>query len=615
MKLRTFCGTLLLFGMWQSITFAQKNNNMNDPNLLQAPVENHKIIIYQLLVRLFGNKNTTNKFYGSKEDNGVGKFDDITSEALRGIKEIGTTHVWYTGVIEHATMSDHTAWNIPMDDPDVVKGRAGSPYAIKDYYDVCPDLATNPKKRMAEFEALVKRTHAEGLKVLIDFVPNHVARSYRSDAKPKGVVDLGEKDDRTKAFSPQNNFYYLPGQPFQVPAEYQLPDSVHIKGKDGVFAENPAKATGNDVFSASPSVHDWFETVKLNYGVDYVNGKAKYFDPIPDTWLKMRDILLFWAAKGVDGFRCDMAEMVPVEFWEWCIPQVKKQYPQLVFVAEIYNPNEYANYVQKGKFDYLYDKVGLYDTLKAVIQGRTSANDISQNWQQLGALNSRMLRFLENHDEQRLASPFFAIDSYKGIPMMVVSAMLNSGPVMMYFGQEVGEPGAGAEGFAGEDGRTTIFDFWGVPMHQRWMNGGKFDGGQLEGWQKTLRSNYAALLNFARKNDAITNGKLYDLQQANNQGKAAGYDDARMYAFLRFTDKQKLLIVVNFDAFAEKNFRLRIPDAAWQAMGLDEKGAYQLRGVLFNDSTLPCNASEAQTEGVLLHLPVLGTAVFELIRE
>ncbi|WP_448520604.1 alpha-amylase family protein [Rhodoflexus sp.] len=615
MKSRIFYSILLLLYMWQSIIFAQQKLPMNDPNLLQTPVENHKIIIYQLLVRLFGNQNTTNKFYGSKEENGVGKFNDITPAALRGIKELGTTHVWYTGVIEHATMSDHTALGIPMDDPDVVKGRAGSPYAIKDYYDVCPDLAVDPTNRMAEFEALIERTHAEGLKVLIDFVPNHVARSYRSDAKPTGIVDLGEQDDRTKAFSPQNNFYYLPGQDFRVPAEYQLPDGVRIEGKDGVFAEHPAKATGNDVFSAAPSVDDWFETIKLNYGVDYVNNRTKYFTPSPDTWLKMRDILLFWAAKGVDGFRCDMAEMVPVEFWEWCIPQVKRQFPQLVFIAEIYNPNEYDNYVQKGKFDYLYDKVGLYDTLKAVIQGRTSANDIPKNWQRLGILNNRMLRFLENHDEQRLPSPFFAIDSYKGIPLMAVSAMLNSGPVMIYFGQEVGEPGAGAEGFSGEDGRTTIFDFWGVPMHQRWMNGGKFDGGQLEDWQKTLRANYVALLNFVRKNEAITDGKLYDLQQANHQGKAAGYDDARQYAFLRFTDQQRLLIVVNFDAFAGKDFRLRIPDAAWTAMGLDKKGNYQLRGVLFNNSTLPCSAAQAQTEGILLHLPVLGVAVFELVRE
>lgn len=612
MRICLFGSILLLFLTGKHIVSAQKKEAMNDPNLLNLPAENHKIVIYQLLVRLFGNKTSVNKFYGSKEENGVGKFDDITPEALRGIKELGATHVWYTGVIEHATMSDHTAWGIPLDDPDVVKGRAGSPYAIKDYYDVCPDLATNPARRMAEFEALIQRTHAEGLKALIDFVPNHVARRYHSDAKPQGVADLGEHDDPQKAFSPQNNFYYLPGEAFRVPAEYQLPPHVDVPGKDGFFDENPAKATGNDVFSAAPSIHDWFETVKLNYGVDYLNNRTKYFDPLPDTWIKMRDILLFWAAKGIDGFRCDMAEMVPVEFWEWCIPQVKQKYPDLLFIAEIYNPAEYENYVQKGKFDYLYDKVGLYDTLKAVIQGRASANEITHNWQCLGVLNQRMLRFLENHDEQRLASSFFAIDSFKGIPLMAVSALLGSGPVMIYFGQEVGEPGAGAAGFSGDDGRTTIFDFWGVPMHQRWMNGGKFDGGQLEPWQKKLRADYAALLGFARNNQAVTFGKLYDLQPSNNGGKAAGYDEARQYAFLRFTDKQKLLVVVNFDAFSEKNFRLRIPESAWQAMQLSPEGTYRLRGVLFRNETIPFDARQAQNEGIPLHLPILGMAVFEL---
>lgn len=578
-------------------------------NQLLELSKNDKIIIYQLLPRLFGNKNTTNKFYGSKEENGVGKFSDITPAALRGIKELGVTHIWYTGVIEHATMSDHTAWGIPLDDPDVVKGRAGSPYAIKDYYDVCPDLADDPAHRMAEFEALIERTHAEGLKVIIDLVPNHVARRYHSDAKPAGVADLGENDDPTQAFSPQNNFYYLPGKAFQVPAEYQLPAWLQIPGKDGFFDEYPAKATGNDVFSPAPSVHDWFETVKLNYGVNYFNNGSKHFDPLPNTWLKMRDILLFWAGKGVDGFRCDMAEMVPVEFWHWCIPQVKQQYPDLIFIAEIYNPAEYENYLYKGKFDYLYDKVGLYDTLKAIIQGRASANAITACWQSVNAFSNHMLRFLENHDEQRLASSFFAIDSFKGIPLMAVSALLGSGPVMVYFGQEVGEPAIGAEGFSGDDGRTTIFDFWGVPMHQRWMNGGRFDGGQLEDWQKSLRMRYAALLNFSRNNPAITSGALYDLQPAN--ASSSGYDQVHQYAFLRFTKAQRLLVLVNFDAFNAKKFRLKIPQAAWQAMGvLAEKCL--LKGVLFTQEEIICRPEQADREGIELSLPVLGTAVFQI---
>src|SRR5580698_619408 len=168
------------------------------------PSSNNKLIIYQLLPRLFGNIKQTNKFYGSIEENGVGKFGNINDKALGEIKKMGFTHVWYTGVIEHATMTDYSQYSIKPDDPDVVKGRAGSPYAIKDYYDVDPDLAIDVKNRVGEYEALIKRTHSNGLKVIMDFVPNHVARTYASDAKPSNVRDFGQDDDKTKAFSAKN---------------------------------------------------------------------------------------------------------------------------------------------------------------------------------------------------------------------------------------------------------------------------------------------------------------------------------------------------------------------------------------------------------------------------
>lgn len=77
------------------------------------------------------------------------------------------------------------------------------------------------------------------------------------------------------------------------------------------YKEYPAKATGNNRFDAYPNINDWYETVKLNYGIDYQNGNTPHFNPIPDTWTKMLDILLFWAGKNIDGFRCDMAE--------WCL--------------------------------------------------------------------------------------------------------------------------------------------------------------------------------------------------------------------------------------------------------------------------------------------------------
>lgn len=539
-----------------------------DPNTTDEPVEDHKLIIYQMMVRLFGNQKTVNKPYGTLAENGVGKFNDITDKALQEIKKLGASHVWYTGVLEHATMTDYSKFGITPDDADVVKGRAGSPYAVRDYYDVAPDLAVDVKKRMQEFEALVKRTHNNGLKVFIDFIPNHVARSYKSDAKPAGVVDLGEKDDKTKSFAPNNNFYYLPGQPFVVPKDYNPLGAALGPKEDGKYAENPAKATGNDVFSATPSVNDWFETIKLNYGVDYQNGRQLHIQPIPDTWLKMRDILVFWAQKDVDGFRCDMAEMVPVEFWAWVIPEIKKVKPGILFMGEAYNAKEYRTYLEKGHFDYLYDKVGLYDGLRRLMTGGGKIEDINYVWRQESrGFSNHMLRFLENHDEQRIASKDFAGDTKPAIPAMTVSATLGSGPVMLYFGQEVGEPGRGSEGFSSEDGRTSIFDYWGVPEHQKWMNGGAFDGGKLSLQQKNLRDFYGRLLNLCASSEALRKGRFYELQDANNLAKE--YDDKKLYSYLRFTDKQRMLVVANFSPTQTYVPTLRIPDAAWKLMSLD----------------------------------------------
>lgn len=539
-----------------------------------------KVVIYQLMTRLFGNKNTTNKPFGTIEENGVGKFNDINPAALRSLKAIGITHVWYTGVIEHAVLTDYTKHGIPLDDADVVKGRAGSPYAIKDYYDVNPDLATNVPNRMAEFEQLVDRTHAEGLKVIIDFVPNHVARSYKSDKKPAGVKDLGETDDKNVAFSAGNNFYYLPGQSFVVPAGYKPLGPNAFPTLDGKFDETPAKVTGNDQFTPSPGVNEWFETVKLNYGVDIQNGRKTFFDPVPDTWVKMKDILVFWANKKVDGFRCDMAEMVPVEFWNWAIPQVKEVNKNIVFIAEIYNPAQYNNYISKGRFDYLYDKVQLYDTLRLLVRGERSTADIHAIYQTQENIHPNMLHFLENHDEQRIASPFFAGDPWKAIPAMVISATLDNGPVMIYFGQEVGEPGAGAEGFSGEDGRTTIFDYWGVPQHQKWMNGGKFDGDSLSMEQKQLRSFYSDLLNLSSKNPALVNGEYADLTAFNI---AAGNFTDKVHAFMRFAGDERLLILTSFNA-EPLPVKVQVPKDIFTRAGLDPEANYIARDLIWREA-------------------------------
>jgi len=562
----------LAFLMLISVTISNaqqvnKADNSSDQGS-EEKISDNKLVIYQIFTRLFGNKNTTNKFYGSIEENGVGKFNDITDQALKGLKELSVSHVWYTGVIEHATMTDYSAYGIKQDDPDIVKGKAGSPYAIKDYYDVDPDLAVDVKNRMGEFEDLVKRTHSNGLKILIDFVPNHVARTYNSDIKPAAVRDFGQDDDKGKAFSPQNDFYYIPGKAFIVPEGTNAGGDGFVHPmKDGKFDEDPAKATGNNVFSERPSLNDWSETIKLNYGVDFQNGERRHFSPTPPVWNKMRDILVFWTNKGVDGFRCDMAEMVPVEFWSWVIPQVKKVNPKLIFIAEAYNPKVYEQYLTEAKFDFLYDKVGLYDGLKKLIKNDADADvkSITHVWKEESrGFSSRMLRFLENHDEERIASKEFAQNPWYAEPAMVISATLGSGPVMIYFGQEVGEPGAGNEGFGGEDNRTTIFDYWGVPEHQRWMNNGKFDGGQLLDKQQKLRKFYKKLLEITTNSDAIRKGDFYEL--AGQQGL-----NSRMYAYVRYTPKERVLVVSNFDRAQTLEAKIQLPDELKKKMRLGKK--------------------------------------------
>ncbi len=492
-----------------------------------------KIILYQIFTRLFGNDNAQCTPNGSIAQNGCGKLADFTSEALAAIKELGATHVWYTGVIEHATQTDYSTYGIRPDHKATVKGKAGSPYAIKDYYDIDPDLATDVPSRMKEFTQLVKRTHRAELKMIIDFVPNHVARCYHSDAKPKSVVDLGEKDDTTQFFSPKNNFYYLPGTTLGGEVDWQD------------YTESPARATGNNRFDAYPSRNDWYETVKLNYGVNYLENERTDFYPFPSTWLKMRDILLFWAKKGVDGFRCDMAEMVPFQFWGWVIPIIKEKYPHIIFIAEVYNTWEYYNYVKHGKFDYLYDKVGLYDTLIGIIRRQQSATDITRTWQNLGELRRHMLHFMENHDEQRLASDFIVGHGRPALPAMLVSATIDTCPTMIYFGQELGERGMDEEGFSGCDGRTTIFDYWSVGTVRRWRDGGTFSGRELNDGERDLQASYSHLLHIARDEKAINEGDFFDLMYVNPQ--TADFNPHRHYAFLRKHEDELLLIVANFD--------------------------------------------------------------------
>lgn len=560
----------------------------------------HKQVVYQVFTRLFGNTNTANKPWGTIEENGVGKFNDFTDKALKEIKELGVTHIWYTGVPHHDVITDYTKYGISNDDPDVVKGRAGSPYAVKDYYNVNPDLAVNPENRLEEFKALIERSHKAGLKAIMDIVPNHVARNYHSITNPEGVEDFGASDDTTVVYDVNNNFYYNPGEAFKVPeglGKHKPLGGGKNPLSDGLFDENPAKWTGNGSRASRPDLNDWYETVKINYGIrpdgtkdfdtlpkgfeneDYV----KHFEfwknkTVPNSWMKFKDIALYWLDFGVDGFRYDMAEMVPVEFWSYMNSNIKMKNPDAFLMAEVYNPNLYRDYINKGKMDYLYDKVQMYDTIKHIIQGYGKTDHIPPIQDDLKDIEHHMVHFLENHDEQRIASPEFAGSAEKGKPAMVVSATISTSPTMIYFGQELGEPGAEDAGF-GKPSRTSIFDYISVPHLQRWVNNKQFDGGQSTEDELALRDFYKRLLNFTINSSALM-GNYQDIHLFNRKN-TDNYTD-KVLSFVRWKDSEKLMIVSNFDTENGYEFNLKLPSEVIKIWNLEKNTSYQLQDQLYN---------------------------------
>lgn len=582
---------------------------------------NQKIVVYQVFTRLFGNTTTNNIPWGSLEQNGVGKFNDFTDKALEEIRSMGVTHIWYTGVLHHAVIRDYTGYGISNDDPDVVKGRAGSPYAIKDYYNVNPDLAVDPAARKAEFKALIERSHQHGLKVIIDIVPNHVARKYISVSNPEGVEDFGASDDSSVEYARNNNFYYIPGKSFIVPEPLDnyrpLGGEAHPLA-DGFFDENPAKWTGNGSRQAQPHFHDWYETVKINYGVrpdgsydfdllpesyshksaaeHYAFWKDK---DVPDSWKKFRDIALYWIRFGVDGFRYDMAEMVPVEFWSYMNAAIKIANPEALLLAEVYDPGRYRDYIHRGKMDFLYDKVEFYDTLKTIMQGHGSADRLVEIQEANRDIAAHMLHFLENHDEQRIASPAFAGNALKGKPAMVVSAAIASSPAMVYFGQETGEPAQGNPGF-GSETRTTIFDYWGVPAHQRWMNNGKFDGGQLSSDEKALRDFYLRLLKFISSSPAIM-GDYKEIHAYNRMNTPGYYDKA--FAFARWCDEEHLVVVVNFKDNITDSYELQLPAELINKWKLPD-GSYKLTDRLYQQKSFDLKVEQGSGKVKMEVLPL-----------
>ncbi len=510
------------------------------------------INIYQLFPRLFGNKNTQCVKNGSISENCCGHFADIDNNALKALSDLGFSHIWLTGVLRHATQTGYDNVGLEPNHPDITKGKAGSPYAITDYYDIDPDLATNPSERMAEFEQLVDRIHSHGMKVIIDFVPNHLSREYHS--LNSEAPQFGTNDNTSMAFSPNNNFYYCVGQSLNVPC---------VINPDCPYVENPAKATGNDVFRPNPSINDWYDTIKLNYGVDYSNG-SRHFGLIPDTWGKMLNIVEYWCYKGVDGFRADMASMVPVEFWRWLIANVKSNY-QTVFLAEIYQPELYEEFLGAG-FDYLYDKMGFYNIVESVLMENAPASSISDIWKNLNGHDDKMLRFLENHDEKRLASPHFLGDADVARPAMALAALMNRNPLMIYNGQACGEAALGQQGYSGDDGRTTIFDYYNMPDLQKWTNEGKYDTSLMNEKQRGLFDFYAELLKLRNTNEAFSMGDFYDLMWCNPW--YSHFDPQFVYAFLRYTKGQKALVVVNFNRYESRTVQVRIPADALELMGV-----------------------------------------------
>lgn len=556
-----------------------------------------KILIYQLLPRLFGNHTPRENLVedGTIEQNGCGHFCDLNSQVLSRIRKKGFTHIWLTGVVRHATTTDYTSIGIPRQHPAVVKGKAGSPYAICDYYDVDPDLTSRPKIRMGDFHKLIDRAHKADLRVVVDFVPNHVARQYRSVAKPKGVSDLGFGDDTTVRFAPQNNFYYCPKEAFAP--QFSLDDP-----EQGRYAEYPAKVTGNDCFTSSPGKNDWYETVKINYGIDYAaqGGRKAYFSPVPITWKKMKRILIYWAEQGIDAFRCDMAEMVPPEFWEYAIASVKKDYPRVEFIAEVYNPSLYHRYLAAG-FDWLYDKVGMYDTMRAVATGQCPTSAITRQWQATDDIRGHMLYFMENHDEQRIASDFFAGDGRKGVPASAVCMLLSTNAFMLYAGQEFGERGMDKEGYSGRDGRTTLFDYWSLQSLQH----GFYYRSQMTEQEKSLEDIYQRLTTIASGEPAITTGKFFDLMYVNPSSES--FDADRMYTFLRSNGDQTLLVTANFSA-EERDVEINIPDHAFNILGLDPSPKYHATDLLVSKErpTMPSPYK------VRFHIAPYGVSVLSL---
>ncbi len=611
--------------------------------------------IYELFVRLFGNNNNCRKPNGTLHENGCGKFNDITDRAIASIAEMGFTHIWLMGVIRHATTSSFDLPGFGSDKTDLMKGLAGSPYAIKDYFDVAPDLATNPADRLVEFSALVERIHNAGLHVLIDFVGNHVSRAYASQVRPD--LDFGAQDLCSTFFSTANNFFYLQpsangGPPLQLPTydrHTNRPISPTCKVTndcDGLFEGETTfgRVTGNNAVTWSPSLNDWYETVKLNYGYDFTGRTTpdRHFPhsrnatlAVPDTWAKMDAVLAHWQALGVDGFRCDMAHMIPPEFWAWSIARARNRNPATFFMAEAYNdyfvvettaPEVLAlgnRPLFYGLLHAGFNAVYGHDTYRAIknlYDGTSWANDIDATVGN-GFVSFNSVAYAENHDEIRLASQagWGNIGMQVGIPASTVLFTLGRGPILFYNGQEVGEPALDAEGFSGADGRTSIFDYWSMPELSKWVNGGEFDEQLLSAPQRSLRQTYAHLLAVSA-DEVFRTGDFFGLNLPNVANPAYGRLPGEtasghwLYAFLRYSPScaRVYLVMANFHrSHTFTSLNLSLPLEALRFLNCNDGAAFALTDRLLQNEAKA--TWQPQDHSVLIdRLPPLSACVFSI---
>ena len=628
-----------------------------------------KVRIYQLFPRLFGNTNTNRIPNGTLEQNGCGKFADLNDAALDSLKQMGFDAIWVTGILRQATTRDYSSLGLPPDDPDLLKGIAGSPYAIRDYYDVCPDYAVDPAHRLDEFKELLARAKKHDLRIFMDFVPNHVARSYASVVHPER--DFG-KNDKGDAFFSGDNFYYLQpnaeGPPLRLATfdpqkkEPLTPTTKVIwedkenrfpglKEKiDGLFEPESkrAKVTGDNQNTWRPNQDVWYETCKLNYGYDFTQGAkgsrlhptAQHPEiPVPDLWNKMDAILAYWQEFGVDGFRCDVSHIVPSEFWHWALARARERNPKTFFYAECYegdvrlevpdaNPDLapfHSNPISliEAGFDAVYGH-DAYKRLMEIYEDKASANDLDAAARP-GFVGDNSVRYAENHDEVRVASPqhWGGHGAKVGRAVSAILFGLSRGPIMVYYGQEVGEPAdVGAAGFELDKGRTTFFDFWSVPELQKWINGGKYDGGGLSTEQKDLRSFYGQLVR-SLSHPALAQGNFYPLNPANRENSSYGRIDRKesghwLYSFLRHDPvaKRSVLVVANLhpkDTISKATLRLSSEAATALAASPDA----MIGGTDLLSTTQPaqasCAAKNLTTSGFALpDLPPLSAAYFDL---